>query len=97
MEEVVGLHGPTDGHSVAVSLRAPGSAFECCGLTGWLAGTSSTAYQRASSSAVFVEAQSQAKTFENETYAQASSKVRTGAPGRMGLSVLLTSRSAGRI
>ncbi|ODM18607.1 hypothetical protein SI65_05224 [Aspergillus cristatus] len=33
-----------------------------------------TAYQRASSSAAFVEAQSQAKRFESEAYAQATSK-----------------------
>ncbi|KAE8153880.1 kinase-like domain-containing protein [Aspergillus avenaceus] len=33
-----------------------------------------TAYQRASSSAAFVEAQSQAKRYENEAYAQATSK-----------------------
>lgn len=37
--------------------------------------SSTTAYQRASSSAAFAEAQSQAKRFENEAYDQAASRV----------------------
>lgn len=53
------------------------------GLTG-LAAASTTAYQRASSSAAFVEAQSQAKRFESETYAEATSKVRTSVPDEVG-------------